>query len=380
MVRRRWIVAIVVLLIAVLVITLFHFSRVSQQNQSVLGPSATQPNVPAPRAPESGEPEPAPESDMPEMTPDQRTPGLSPTLPPTTGEARARTRPRIRPRPRKPATIPSATQPQATGDSFVPGDAYVPPTPQPAPGGPGGAAGASSKLLFTLDGKLLVVAASGSAEFCDLVSGQRRALGASLGDARILSIASDGRTVITHDAGGVVRLFDTTAWRPQTTTYTPDVAAVKAIALSPDGRTIALAGHGVAVWDMIDRKLRTTLDEKAASVSVSFSADGHSLAVATPEGATLWDTTMWQKQATLAAGGGAEAVRFWPARSALAVAAGDHTIRVFDLATRQVQITLNAGGGVSDFAVSSDGRTVAAIGATGVTVWDAATGVARHLP
>jgi dipeptidyl aminopeptidase/acylaminoacyl peptidase len=194
-----------------------------------------------------------------------------------------------------------------------------------------------------------------------------------------MTISPDGRTIATLDAGGVVRLFDTLTWQAQTTTYTPGVADVTAIALSPDGRTTALAGKGVVIWDRIDQKPRVTLHAKDACTSVSFSADGHSLAVATTDGATIWDTAIWQKQMTLAAAGGAGTVRFWPARSALAVAAGGHTIRVYDLSTRQVVTTLNSGD-IADFALSVDGRTIAAAGTTGVTVWDSRTGVARRLP
>jgi WD40 repeat protein len=278
------------------------------------------------------------------------------------------------------STVPGATQPQATSQEYVPGDAYVPPTPSQPGAAPPAAGVAPARVMFSADGKLLVIPASGAVESCDPVSGQRRALGAALGDARVMAVTPDGRTVVTHDAAGVVHLFDTRIWLAQTTTYTPGVAEVSAIALSPDGRTLALAGKGVVIWDLVDRKPRTTLHGNDACTSVGFSADGNSLAVATAEGATIWETAQWQKQATLNSGGEGAVVRFWPARSALAVAAADHTIRIYDLATRQVQNTLSNAGDVSDFALSGDGRTVAASGTGGVTVWDTTTGVARHLP
>jgi WD40 repeat protein len=274
-------------------------------------------------------------------------------------------------------------QPQPTSQAYVPGDAYVPPptpgAPSPQPGAP--AAAATPRILFTGDGKLLIVAAGGAVESCDLTSGQRHALGASIGDASVMTVSPDGRTIVTHDAGGTVRLFDAATWLAQTKTYSPGVAGVTAIALSPDGRTLALAGKGVAIWDLVDGKTRNTLHGNDACSSVSFSADGKSLAVATAEGATIWETTLWQKQITLGAGGGAGIVRFWRARSALGVAAADQTVRIYDLATNQVQATLNAGAPISDFALSSDGRSVAAtIGNGQLTVWDSATGVPRKLP
>ncbi len=289
-------------------------------------------------------------------------------------------RPRTRRRRLRASTTPAATEPLATSQPYIPGDAYVPPTPAQAGAAPPAGGAASPRIMFAADGKLQLVPANGAVESCDPVSGQRRALGANLGDARVMTVAPDGRTLATYDAAGVVHLFDTGTWLAQTTTYNPAVADVTAIAISPDGRTLALAGKGVMIWDMVDQKPRITLHGKDACASVSFSADGQSLAVATAEGATLWETTQWQKQITLAAGGGAGIVRFWRARSALGVAAADQTIRIYDLATRQVQTTLNAGAELSDFAVSSDGRTVAGIGKQGVTVWDSTTGVARSLP
>ena len=52
-----------------------------------------------------------------------------------------------------------------------------------------------------------------------------------------------------------------------------------------------------------------------------------------------WETTFWQKRATL---GGGNIVKFWPARAAVVVAGADHTVRIYDLSTRQLQTTLSS--------------------------------------
>jgi WD40 repeat protein len=359
----RWIVAAIAG-VAVIVVLLSLWRTRSRIDEAVRGPATTQPL---------------------ELSPDEESMPEEPAAPQSRGAATNLSRPRVRNRTRSrppvSATSPfTSTQPEPTSQAYVPGDAYVPPTTPPGSASPAPAATATAPhLVFTPDGKFLVIPSNGNAEFCDLASGQRRALGASLGDARIMTISADGRSIATLDAGGVVHLFDTSTWQAQTTTYTPGVADVTAIALSPDGRTIALAGKGVVIWDRVDQKPRVNLHANDVCTSVNFSADGHSLAVATAEGATIWETALWQKQVTLTAGGGAGTVHFWPARSALAVASGDHTIRVYDLSTRQVVTTLNTGD-IADFALSADGRTIAGVGAMGVTVWDSTTGVARHLP
>ena len=75
------------------------------------------------------------------------------------------------------------------------------------------------------------------------------------------------------------------------------------------------------------------------------------------------------------------AIKFWPARGTFATAGAGHVIRIYDMANNQVTTTL-AGypGAMSDFALSPDGRTVAACGEPGVFVWDSTIGAARKLP
>ena len=277
-------------------------------------------------------------------------------------------------------TSESATRALTSSQAGTTGDAYVPPGAQnlPVPA-PQAAAAASAHVAFVPNGKLLIAAADGKLEFCDVVTGQRQAVGASVGGAALaMNRSADGRTIITCDAGGNVGLFETSAFG-RTNSIRVNVPGVVAVALAADGRTIALAGSGgVVVWDIAGGKpLCKLANENAASVD--FSSDGHLLATAGTAGVSLWDTTFWRKQGTLG-GGGARIVRFWPARAAVVVVGADRAIRIYDLPTRQVQTTLAGEGETIDIAVSPDARTIVTSGPGGLTVWDSTTRSAHHLP
>src|SRR5207249_8497547 len=101
------------------------------------------------------------------------------------------------------------------------------------------------------------------------------------------------------------------------------------------------------------------------------------LATATAGGVILWETTFWQKRATL---GGGNIVKFWPARAAVVVAGADHTVRIYDLSTRQLQTTLSSEDEIVDLAVSPDARTVVTCRPDGVTILDSSTRATRKLP
>jgi WD40 repeat protein len=235
---------------------------------------------------------------------------------------------------------------------------------------------APAHIGFLSDGRLLVANADGKLEFRDVATGQRQAVGASIGNPVVISLSPDGRTIACCDAGGTVALFETSAFG-RTNTINTGVAGVKSVGISPDGRTIALAGAGVVVWDIPGRRARTKLLENDLCAAVAFSGDGRLLAASGRNVTVLWETTFWQKQATLA--GGDAAIRFWPARAAIVLAGGDRTVRIYDLATRQVQATLVGADASTDVAPSPDGRTIVTSGSQGLTVFDSTTRAARKL-
>jgi WD40 repeat protein len=120
------------------------------------------------------------------------------------------------------------------------------------------------------------------------------------------------------------------------------------MALSPDGRTLVTANFGPAIlWDLTDRAKPRRLSQPLTSatdvvMSVAFSPDGHTVATAHPNGTfTLWDLTDRNQPRRL----------------------GPPLTRM----GRDITDSLSL---VNLVAFSADGRTLATVDGTTVTLWD----------
>ena len=119
----------------------------------------------------------------------------------------------------------------------------------------------------------------------------------------------------------------------------PGAAGVNSVAFSPEGRALAAAGGepgrpgGVILWDVDTRTPRVVLRGHTQEVSsVLFSADGGTLATASPDGTVrLWDPDTAAARSALAPGIGAlRAVAFSPDGLTLVAAGTAGTIAVVD--------------------------------------------------
>jgi WD40 repeat protein/tetratricopeptide (TPR) repeat protein len=222
----------------------------------------------------------------------------------------------------------------------------------------GGRTGAVSALAFSPDGKYLV-AGFGTPNLYTTESSPNplkvwevatrrlvRRLSGHTGFCFSLAFSRDGRLLASGSHDGTAILWSTAPWKAIRTLRNPDPgwmysqagAEIQDVALSPDGKTLALASRAATVqfWDVATGELRATLKGHSSGVNaVAFSPDGR----------------------TLASGG------------------TDHTVRLWNVETRRELMQLDSGGveleWVHTVTFAPDGQRLLA-GGHGTAFWSTA--------
>jgi WD40 repeat protein/transcriptional regulator with XRE-family HTH domain len=219
--------------------------------------------------------------------------------------------------------------------------------------------------VFSLDGRTLAVAAAHGADgmigLLDPVAGRKlRTITVPDGSVRAMAFSPDGRTVAAA-APAAVRVWDVATGRLRHS-FTSDPQAV---AFGPDGRTVAaVVGSGqVRVWDVASGHLRTAHDSRIEGGAVAFSPDGRTYAVVRTDGPVqLREVATSIVERTISDGPiGVHDVAFAPGGRTLAIPGPGDTVRLWDTASGTAQATVTAGHhgrGAMKVALSTDGRTL----------------------
>jgi RNA polymerase sigma factor (sigma-70 family) len=213
-----------------------------------------------------------------------------------------------------------------------------------------------------------------------------------------LQFSADGKTLVTCGEDKAVRFWDVaTGKQERAITGYPDIVGV--VALSPDGSRLATVGmtevqpgvgswpraNRVRLWDVAAGKEVTQLavppKDRYYVADVAFTDDGKSLVTSGPDDKIhFWDPVSGKEQRRLDLGDLPGVVALSPKGDAVAVAVGDKTVRLLDVAGGKESGP--AGGhqrGLLALTVTPDGRTVAtADGHGAIRLWDPATGRERR--
>ncbi|MFG1812072.1 WD40 repeat domain-containing serine/threonine protein kinase [Streptomyces sp. NPDC049040] len=155
---------------------------------------------------------------------------------------------------------------------------------------------------------------------------------------RVLSAvySPDGKSLLSIDAGGTLVLWNIPSQAPYVV-RTGSVglrAEVSSVAFGPDGKLFASADGSVRLWTGVTRDQATVLTSKAGPVyALALSPDGKTLATGAENGTVeLWD--VGDRRVTVSLGGHTGLVRgmaFSPDGLMLATASADRTARVWKL-------------------------------------------------
>ncbi|MGD1809513.1 eIF2A-related protein [Dapis sp. BLCC M126] len=191
-----------------------------------------------------------------------------------------------------------------------------------------------------------------------------------------VALSPDGKTIATASNDKTARLWDADTGQELSTLLHQD--RVRAVAFSPDGKTIATASNDktARLWDADTGQELSTLLHQDRVRAVAFSPDGKTIATASDDKtARLWDATTGQEIATLLHQDTVWAVAFSPDGKTIATGSYDKTARLWDTNTGQQLATLKHQDNVWAVAFSPDGKTIAT-GSNDKTarLWNANTG------
>ncbi|HEX4381700.1 MAG TPA: WD40 repeat domain-containing protein, partial [Myxococcales bacterium] len=218
------------------------------------------------------------------------------------------------------------------------------------------AQGPVTSLAFTKDGKYL--AASGhedKAFIFETSHGNRVVLEGHTDLVNAVALSPDGATVATGSADGSVRLWAMPNGQQKRTLTASGMGPVLTVAFSPDGTQLAAAGEDktIRVWELSGFKLVHRFEGSPASVlSLAFSPHGSILASAGgDEAIRTWRLSNGKLRSVwLGHGAHVFSIAFAPDGETLASASLDGTIRMWDV---------RSGRQVSELARQPEARSIA---------------------
>jgi WD40 repeat protein len=200
--------------------------------------------------------------------------------------------------------------------------------------------------------------------------------------SKALAFSPDGRTLaVGRDEPGIL-LFDVVGGGSPIILNTP-LPLSRALAFSPDGRTLAATTRRdgeILLWDLASDRARIRLHGLHPAVDIAFSPDGRTLAAGErcENAVTLWDLETGRSRCLLSGRFGAiTSVAFSPDGGLLAAAGpADRLVRLWDPASGRLRLRIPGHTfGTNAVRFSPDGGLLVTAGSDGmIRVWRVETG------
>ena len=204
----------------------------------------------------------------------------------------------------------------------------------------------------------------------NLYTGESLTIGPFESGGNWAALAPDGRQAVSVDTYGYLRFLDL-ANRKTLYRVHGHHDHGRAVAYSPDGKTLATASECVVLWDVASMTQLMPLEYDSVVWSVAFSPDGRWLVSTHGDGSILiWDVANRELEADLRQHSGAiRGIAFSADGTKLATASQDHSVIVWDGARgRKEAVFSEHKTRVAAVAFSPDGRWIASADQAGILI------------
>ena len=248
--------------------------------------------------------------------------------------------------------------------------------------------GPASSLAFGPDSKTLASGGLDTVLLRDITDSSPYArpmtfLSRGIGAIMPMTFSPDGKTLVSGGPQGIT-LWDVAAHRAVGEPFTDPTEEITDLGFSPDGKTLTLVGHAtVVLWDISNAQpqciYKTSTGRVGETTNVALSPDGKMIVSTNKEDGTviLWDSTTEAEILRIEGsaeylGSGTNRVAFSPDGKMLA-AVGVSGVTVWDIAEQRPIGEPFETGFVSGLAFSPDGKTLALSNVDEIELWDVTT-------